>query len=128
MRIDHIALWSLDPDRLKEFYERYFDGRPGVPYHNPRTGLRTWFLSFDGGARMEIMSRPDVRPTTDRADALVGIAHLSFGVGSRERVDALTAELSAAGYEVLSAPRTTGDGYYESCVADPDGNRVEITE
>lgn len=128
MRIDHIALWSLDPDRLREFYERYFEGVSGEPYHNPQTGLRTWFLRFDGGARMEIMSRPDVRLAADRADALVGIAHLSFGVGSRERVDVLTAELAAAGYEVLSAPRTTGDGYYESCIADPDGNRVEITE
>lgn len=127
MKIDHIALWSICPERTKEFYVRYFGGREGEPYHNPRTGLRTWFVSFDEGARMEIMSRPDV--TASPADgARVGWAHISFSVGSRTRVDALTAELSAAGYEVLSAPRTTGDGYYESCVADPDGNRVEITE
>lgn len=127
MKIDHIALWSICPERAKEFYVRYFGGREGESYHNPRTGLRTWFVSFDEGARMEIMSRPDVA-ASPADDARAGWAHIAFSVGSRTRVDALTAELSAAGYEVLSAPRTTGDGYYESCVADPDGNRVEITE
>ena len=128
MRIDHIALWSVDPERAKEFYVRYFGGIAGDCYHNPKTGLRTWFLTFDDGARLEIMSRADVVSPPPAEGTRVGWAHIAFGVGSRARVDALTDELSAAGYSVLSAPRITGDGYYESCVADPDGNRVEITE
>lgn len=126
MRIEHAALYVTDMENVRAFYETYLDGKAGGVYHNPRTGLSTCFLRFDGGARLELMHRPDV--TEARQDApRTGFAHLAFSVGSRERVDALTARLKADGYPALSGPRVTGDGYYESCVTDPEGNLIEIT-
>ena len=56
-----------------------------------------------------------------------GLSHIAFSVGSKETVDQLTERLRAAGYEVVRGPRTTGDGYYESCVAGIEGNLIEIT-
>ena len=95
-------------------------------YHNLRTDFRSYFLTFDDGARLEIMTKPKME---DQAKVLArtGFAHIAFSVGSKERVDSLTAELKADGYEVISGPRTTGDGYYESCVVAVEGNQVEIT-
>lgn len=125
MRIDHIALFTQDIERLCAFYCTYFDARTGEPYHNPRTGLMTRFVYFGDGARLEIMFRPDV--TEAPKPSRLGYAHVAFDVGSRDAVDALTDRLRADGYTVVSGPRVTGDGYYESCALDPDGNVVEIT-
>ncbi|MBK9125139.1 MAG: VOC family protein [Chloroflexi bacterium] len=124
MRIEHAALWTADLERSRAFYEAYFGGSAGMRYVNPRTGFASYFLTFDGGARLELMQRPDVAggDSTER----IGWAHVAFSVGSREAVDALTERLRADGYTVVSGPRTTGDGYYESVVLDPDGARVEI--
>ena len=97
---------------------------PGELYHNPRTGLRTYFLTFDGGARVELMQKPGALP--GGPELREGWAHLSFSLGSREAVDATTERLRAAGCAVESGPRVTGDGYYESCLLDPEGNRVEL--
>lgn len=127
MKIDHVALYTTDLERERTFYETYFNARANAKYHNPKTGLQTYFLTFEGGARLELMTRPDVAACSPQAYA-AGWAHLSFRVNGKQAVDKLTARLSADGYAVISAPRTTGDGYYESCVADPDGNRIEITE
>ena len=124
MRIDHIALCVRDLEAMRDFYTRHFGATSGELYHNPRTGLRTYFLAFDGGARVELMQKPGALP--GGSELREGWAHLSFALGSREAVDATTERLRAAGCAVESGPRVTGDGYYESCVLDPEGNRVEL--
>ena len=125
MTIDHVAVYARDLEKLRAFYEAYFGGKSNDGYFNPRTGLRTYFLSFDGGARLEIMHRPGLEPSSGTA-LREGVAHLSFRLESREAVDSLTDRLRIDGYAVESGPRTTGDGYYESCVLDPEGNKVEL--
>lgn len=127
MKIEHVALYTFEMEKLKYFYTVYFSAVEGKPYHNPVTGLSTCFLTFpDGGGRLELMTRPQLQPT-ERPAFCPGYAHLAFSLGSRPAVDALTARLAADGYAVKSGPRLTGDGYYESCVLDPDGNEVELT-
>ncbi len=127
IKFEHTALYVRDLEATKLFFEQYFAATANQMYHNPRTGLRSHFLTFDGGARLEIMQRPDVLPR-EKSPLDEGIIHIAFSVGGREQVDALTAALRADGYEVLSGPRLTGDGYYESCIAGPEGNLIEITE
>lgn len=125
MTVSHIALYTLHLQRMKNYYETYFEAVSNLKYHNPSTGLETYFLSFGDGAKLEIMTRPDL--TKEEEPMLrTGWAHLAFQLGSNEEVDRRTQQLSNNGYAVFSAPRITGDGYYESCVADPDGNRVEL--
>ena len=124
MRIDHVALCVRDLEAMRDFYTRHFGATSGELYHNPRTGLRTYFLTFDGGARVELMQKPGALP--GGSELREGWAHLSVSLGSREAVDATTERLRAAGCAVESGPRVTGDGYYESCVLDPEGNRVEL--
>lgn len=126
MRIEHMALYVNDPEAARDFFVRYLGGQSNSGYHNPRTGFRSYFLSFDDGARLEIMQKPGM---TDAPKELnrTGYAHLAFSVGSQEQVDALTARLRADGYEVISGPRTTGDGYYESCILAIEDNQIEIT-
>jgi len=128
MQIEHVALWTRDLERARAFYEGYFEARAGKKYVNAERHFASYFLTFASGARLELMTLPDLGDAQDGdAPDRVGYAHLAFSVGSEESVDALTARLQADGYRVVSAPRRTGDGYYESCVLDPDGNRVEIT-
>ncbi len=126
MRIEHIALYVTDLAAQRDFFIKYFGAKSNDGYHNPKTGLRSFFLTFENGARLELMSRPEV---TDCEKPLYksGYIHLAFSVGSKQKVDELTAKLKADGFEVISGPRTTGDGYYESCVLDPEGNQIEIT-
>jgi len=125
MKIDHVAAYVSDLEKAREFFCKYFSCTANERYHNPNTGLSTYFLSFDDGARLELMHRPDVVQTVD--GLAIGFTHLAFSVGSKEAVDSLTAHLKEDGYQVVSGPRTTGDGYYESCVAAVDGLLVEIT-
>lgn len=128
MKIDHIALWTHNLEQMRAFYEMYFNAQAGHKYHNPRTNFESYFLSFDSGTRLELMQMPNVpRSQDDVLRQFTGYIHLAMSVGSAEDVDLLTNRLRGAGYRVLSAPRVTGDGYYESIVLDPDGNRVEIT-
>ena len=127
MRIDHIALFCKDLEQMRQFFLDYFEAESNEQYHNPRTGLRTYILTFpDGGARLELMQRPDTIDA-DPSKANIGYIHVSFAVGSKEAVDAKTIELRDAGYQVTSGPRTTGDGYYESCILGPEGIQIEIT-
>ncbi len=127
MKIDHVALYCRDLDGMKAFFEKYFNGTSNNLYHNPRTNLRTFILSFpDGSSRLELMTRPEVEGDNESLFH-AGFIHLSFAVGSKEAVDELTATLKADGYETLSGPRTTGDGYYESCVRGPEDILLEIT-
>ena len=127
MKIDHIALYCLDLEGMKEFFIRYFNGVSNEMYHNPKTGLKTYILSFqDSDARLELMTRPEV---VDEKENIYrqGFIHLSFSVGSKEKVDSLTEVLTEDSYHVLSGPRTTGDGYYESCIVGPEKILIEIT-
>ena len=126
MKIEHIALYVEDLEETKNFFIKYLGAKANNGYHNPRTNFRSYFLSFEDGARLEIMQRPEMVNLPKEA-ARTGYAHIAFSVGSREKVDALTAELKADGYEVVSGPRITGDGYYESCIVAMEGNQVEIT-
>ena len=125
MRIEHVALWTHDLERLRAFYERYFGAVAGPCYSNPRKQFSSYFLRFDTGARVELMQRPGLASAAEAPAA--GYAHLAVSVGSEGGVDELTARLARDGYAVLDGPRRTGDGYYESVVVDPDGNRIEIT-
>ena len=131
MHIEHAALWTKDLERLVAFYVEYFGAVAGERYFNPRRQFTSYFLSFSSGARLEVMSVPNLSagalPESAPTGEGTGWAHLAFATGSEAQVDALTARLRAAGYAVLDGPRRTGDGYYESVVLDPDGNRVEIT-
>ena len=126
MKIDHIALYVKDLDSSKSFYETYFGAKSNELYHNPKTGLHTYFLTFESGARLEIMWRPNL---SERLDKVMneGFIHFAFSVGSKEAVDALTQKIIDEGYICFSTPLTTGDGYYESVILDPDGNMIEIT-
>ena len=126
MKIDHIALYVKDLDTSKSFYETYFGAKSNELYHNPKTGLHTYFLTFESGARLEIMWRPNLRERLDKV-MNEGFIHFAFSVGSKEAVDALTQKIIDEGYICFSTPRTTGDGYYESVILDPDGNMIEIT-
>jgi lactoylglutathione lyase len=124
--IEHVALWTHDIERLKDFYTRYFGAT--APHKYQRVGFESYFLTFESGARLELMQAPQIPANANDADKqAVGWIHVAFSVGSRETVDALTAQLRADGFRILSEPHVTGDGYYESTMLDPDGNRVEIT-
>jgi lactoylglutathione lyase len=128
MRIDHIALWTTDLQRCQRFYVDYFGATAGSGYVNPAKGFASVFLSFADGARLEAMTTTTLSPVELPAGAQrMGLTHLAIAVGSDAAVDALTQRLKADGYPVLDGPRRTGDGYYESVVLDPDGNRIEIT-
>lgn len=127
MRIDHIALFCRNLEAMRQFFLEHFEAVSNEQYHNPRTGLRTYILTFpNGGARLELMQRPDTLDA-DPSKPNIGFIHVSFAVGGKNAVDAKTEELRNAGYQVTSAPRTTGDGYYESCILGPEGIQIEIT-
>jgi lactoylglutathione lyase len=124
-RLEHVALWVRDIDRVAAFYAGYFDARIGERFENPRKGFQSRFITFGGGARLEVMARHDVG-TRATGEAL-GFAHVAIAIGDEAAVDALAARLRADGVTVLDGPRRTGDGYYECVVLDPEGNRVEVT-
>lgn len=124
--IHHVAVWVDDLERVRAFYVDRLGGRSGPEYRNQRTGFRSYFVAFGEGARVELMSRPDVGPA-DRTAPAAGYAHVSVSVGSREAVDAMVRALEASGVVIDSRPRQTGDGYYEAVVLDPEGNRIEVT-
>ncbi len=126
MKIEHVAMYVKDLDAAKDFFVKYFEAKPNEGYHNKKTGFRSYFLTFEDGARMEIMNRGDAVEYEKRL-AQMGFIHVAFSVGSKEKVDALTNRLLADGYSLISGPRVTGDGYYESCVLDLEGNQLEIT-
>ncbi|MBD3107732.1 VOC family protein [Bacillus sp. AGMB 02131] len=127
MKIEHIAMYVNDLEATKDFFVTFFGASSNTKYHNPKTGLETYFLSFEDSARLEIMKRPNM-VNSEKTLTRTGYIHLAFSVGSKEKVDTLTSQLEQAGYEIISGPRTTGDGYYESCVLGPEGNQIEITE
>ena len=127
MHIEHIAMYVNDLETARDFFVRYFGAVSNEGYHNKTTDFRSYFLSFDDGARLELMKKPqmdDAEKTLNRT----GYVHIAFSLGSKEAVDELTVRLKNDGYQVISGPRTTGDGYYESCIIGIEGNQIEITE
>ena len=127
MRIEHIALYVKELEVARDFFVTYLGDTSNDGYYNPDTGFRSYFISFDDGARLELMTKPGIDDQANHKDC-TGYSHITFSVGSREKVDLLTADLKSAGFEVVSGPRYTGDGYYESCIAAIEGNLIEITE
>jgi lactoylglutathione lyase len=128
MRIEHVAFWTEELERLVDFYEKYFGAAAGSKYVNPAKGYESRFLSFEGGARIEVMRSSTLNPVRHAPGAQrMGLAHLAISVGSMQRVEELTGRLRMDGFDVVDGPRHTGDGYFESVVLDPDGNRIEIT-
>jgi lactoylglutathione lyase len=125
IRIEHVALWTRDLEQLRDFYVRWFGAESNDGYENPGKRFRSYFLQFGSGARIEVMQTPAVGDP--HAQPAVGYAHLALSLGSDAAVDALTARLRDAGVPVIDGPRRTGDGYYESVILDPDGNRIELT-
>ena len=126
MRIEHIAMYVTDLEAARDFFVTYLGAMPNEGYHNKTTNFRSYFLRFDDGARLEIMSKPGMEDAP-KALSRTGYVHIAFSLGSKEAVDALTGKLKQDGYEVISGPRTTGDGYYESCIIGIEGNQIEIT-
>lgn len=127
MRIEHAALFVNNLEAARDFFVTFLDGKSNSGYHNPRTDFRSYFISFDDGARLELMTKPNLADQEKQLNR-TGYAHIAFSVGSKEKVDTLTEQLRSAGYEVISGPRTTGDGYYESCIVAIEDNQIEITE
>lgn len=126
MKIEHIAMYVNDLYGAKDFFVKYFGAKANDGYHNKKTDFRSFFLSFDDGTRLEIMNKPQMLNNPKNLTQ-TGYIHIAFGVGSKEKVDNLTAQLKEDGYEVVSSPRITGDGYYESCIVGFEGNQIEIT-
>ena len=126
MKIEHIAMYVNDPEGARDFFIRYLHGTSNDGYHNKNTDFRSYFISFDEGTRLEIMHKL-VMEDPDKTLNRTGYVHIAFSVGSKEKVDELTQRLSDDGYKVISGPRTTGDGYYESCIVAIENNQIEIT-
>ena len=127
MRIEHMALYVNDLEATKNFFIKYFNATANEGYHNKTTDFRSYFLSFDDGARLEIMKKPQMEDA-EKTLTRTGYVHIAFSLGSKEAVDELTEKMKNDGYNVISGPRTTGDGYYESCIIGIEGNQIEITE
>lgn len=124
MQLTHIAIWTNELERAREFYTKYFNGKSNEKYVNPKKGFASYFVTFDGGASLEIMQRTDV--TEERSGLFIGLAHFAFSVGSKEKVNEMIEMFRREGYNITGEPRITGDGFYEGSVEDPDGNIVEV--
>ena len=127
MRIEHIAMYVNDLEAARDFFVKYFGAVSNEGYHNKTTDFRSYFLSFDDGARLELMRKPQM-DDTEKTLNRTGYVHIAFSLGSKEAVDELTVRLKNDGYQVINGPRITGDGYYESCIVGIEGNQIEITE
>ena len=128
MKIEHLAIWVKDLEGMRHFYETYFQAKANEKYRNNKKKFESYFLSFAEGPRLELMNRPDIPDNVnDLVREYIGIIHFAISVGSKEKVDSLTKTLRMEGFRIVGEPRWTGDGYYESVILDPEGNRVEVT-
>lgn len=124
VNLEHVGLWVKDLETMKEFYCQYFEAQATKRYHNPKTGFSSYFLNFGQGTRLELMHKEGL----DKQDHnQFGLAHIAFSLGSKEMVDSFTDNMKAEGYVIENGPRTTGDGYYEAVLVDPEGNKIEVT-
>ena len=129
MKVVHIGIYVQDIKKVADFYTKYFKGTLSQPaYHNPKKNFTSHFISFESGAKLDVMHQPSI-PIVKKEpnDQFIGFIHISFSVGSKENVDKLAHQLKEDGYDIIDGPRTTGDGFYEACVLDPENNRVEFT-
>lgn len=126
MKIEHVAMYVNDLERARDFFVQYFGAVSNSGYHNEEKQFSSYFLTFEDGARLELMHN-QVMQDSEKTIARTGFIHIAFSLGSKEKVSALTETLRKDGYQVISGPRTTGDGYYESCILDMEGNQIEIT-
>lgn len=128
MKLEHVAIWTKDLEKLKAYYQKHFGGVPNQLYENPATGFRSYFLEFQGNTRLELMQRSGIPNNLNDPEnrQYIGIIHLAFAVNSKEEVFEKEKELKNAGYKILRGPRITGDGYTEFETLDPDGNRIEV--
>lgn len=128
MKITHIAIWVNDLEGMRNFYMHYFDTASSEGYYNHTKDFRSYFIRFDGDCSIELMQMPGVPQTrNDPKKQFIGLIHFAIRVGSKQQVDRLTEQLRGDGFRVVGEPRTTGDGFYESVILDPEGNRVELT-
>jgi lactoylglutathione lyase len=127
MRIEHIAIWVIDLEIMRAFYENYFNAVSGEKYVNLTKNFSSYFLCFKEGARLELMHKPSINKSSNPNNIHTGFVHMAISVSTKEKVDSLTEQLRVEGYTIAGEPRTTGDGYYESVVLDPEGNQIEIT-
>lgn len=124
MKIEHLAIWTKNLEAMKQFYQTFFQMSAGKKYHNPHKNFTSYFLSFENGARIELMHRPEHSAASEQG---IGLAHFAISLGSKQEVDAMTDKLRSANITIIGDPRFTGDGYYESVIADPEGNLIELT-
>lgn len=124
MNIEHIGLWVNDLEGMRAFYEEYFHAKAGVKYTNNRKRFESYFLTFESGARLELMTTTDL---IKREESTFGYAHLAIKLDSKEELHSLVEQLVGDGFSLLNGPRTTGDGYYEAVVEDPENNLIELT-
>ena len=124
-RVEHIGLWVRDLERMRQFYVERLGGTSSAPYANRRTGFQSCFISFGEGVRIELMTRRDLLGS-GASPVAPGYGHVALGLADSSAVDEAVIELEGAGVVVVSRPRTTGDGYYEAVVEDPEGNRIEL--
>ena len=128
MTLEHVAIWTHDLEKLKDFYVKYFGAIPNKKYTNSIKSFQSYFLTFESGARLELMTMPGIPGNSnDTIQRQHKGIHLAFGVDTMSRVDAMANELKSDGFPMLSGPRKTGDGYYEFETLDPDNNRLEVT-
>lgn len=127
MHIEHVAMYVNDLEATKDFFVKYFNATSNEGYHNKTTDFRSYFLNFDDGARLEIMNKPQIKDD-EKSLNRTGFVHIAFSLGSKKAVDELSEKLKNDSYAIISGPRTTGDGYYESCIIGIEGNQIEITE
>ena len=126
MKIDHITMYVNNLEKTRNFFTSYFEAKSNDLYYNKNTDFKSYFLTFKDGSRLEIMNKPNMEDD-EKNLTRTGFIHLAFSVGSKEKVDELTQQLANDGFKVISGPRTTGDGYYESCIIGIEGNQIEIT-
>lgn len=127
IKIEHVAVWVNDLEKMKAFYMKYFNAEPGEKYVNKLRSYSSYFMQFDGSARLELMHQPDISRRFPGGNEQAGWAHIALSLGSRDKVLELTEKLRNDGYPVVGEPRTTGDGYFESVILDPESNRIELT-
>jgi lactoylglutathione lyase len=128
IKIEHIAIWVKDLETMRAFYEKYFKAIAGEKYHNERAHFTSYFLSFSDGSRLELMHKPEIMDNHDSLHIeFIGFVHMAMSLGNSDAVDALTERLRKDGHPIVREPRTTGDGYYESIILDPEGNKIELT-
>ena len=128
MKIEHLAIWVKELEQMKLFYEQYFHAKAGEKYYNPNKNFTSYFLEFESDCRLELMHKPEIPTNLNNVEKQnIGIMHFAISTGSKKKVDELTEELRKNGFSIIGEPRTTGDGYYESVVLDPEDNRIEIT-